>query len=457
MAGWNLRVDLRSSSQDIMESQMQDLEDDDDPWDDDELQRDAGDDDTMEGVILEKTENLTSMLKNAINSQQAAMATLMERLQQLTEEVATLRSSGGGNAAATSAASDGVVIDDDDIDGGGAGWRPPPPPTRPPSEWDLAAGMGLRSQEPSGANSDFVRLRIRQEPELPQPSPGSFKGHSPMKDMEPTPAAKGDGDGDGDGFTAATVTDGDGGAANGGGGAACEAAAAAAAAPAEVSPPLSPSGMTRMSRVRPKTAPPRRAKPTAVAADMTPGDNPTAATSVPPPPLKAFDENDMDPQIQQHHTTARPNAATSSLPPRYPKLPATADAGRTTAATPASGCRPPDESPSQVASTDGSPRRSSSAGDALRSLQQQMTLDQLLNSSSGPDVLLAAIGTMHEGHGGGGGGAGNDGANPAAKPTPKRHTQEPNPKMSPAPVAVAAAVAPTPSQPPPPPPPPSQQ
>ncbi|PNH10031.1 hypothetical protein TSOC_003292 [Tetrabaena socialis] len=55
MAGWNLSVDPRKNSQDIMDEQMEDLENDDDAWDDDEFTG-LGDDDTMEvGVFKRKT------------------------------------------------------------------------------------------------------------------------------------------------------------------------------------------------------------------------------------------------------------------------------------------------------------------------------------------------------------------------------------------------------------------
>ncbi|GIL42497.1 hypothetical protein Vafri_455 [Volvox africanus] len=314
MEGWNLRIDLRTSSQDILESQMQDLEDDNDPWDDDELQH-GGDDDTMEGLILEKTENLTSMLKNAVRSQQDAMARLMVRLQQLTAEVAALRASGAA-AAAAGAADDGVS-DDDDIDGGGhrgdvvrrrpppAPTRPPPAPTRPLPAPEMR--LRLRSEEPSGADSD----QFRQVPELPKPLPGSTEKHS-LKDTKPNPETAGSGDNAGCRFAAATTTDDDGGT---GAGSASTAAAAAAAATVEGSSSLSPSDVAKAPRVRPKTAPPRGAELTALPENVVSGESMTPVTLSPPPP-PPFDEDKMKASIHQHHTAARPTHGTpTSLPP----------------------------------------------------------------------------------------------------------------------------------------------
>ncbi|KXZ55863.1 hypothetical protein GPECTOR_2g1414 [Gonium pectorale] len=152
MAAWNLWVEGRASSQEILESQMQDLEDDDDPWDDDEGQ---GDGEDVQGAILDRTDALTELVRGGMQQQSAVLqqqtvvlAALMSRVEELSAEVAMLRQTGA-------AAADGGF--------GAAGYEPPtvvrpapaPGPLQPPAPSVSPFGVHVGAA-PASARARYV-------------------------------------------------------------------------------------------------------------------------------------------------------------------------------------------------------------------------------------------------------------------------------------------------------------
>ncbi|GLC35277.1 hypothetical protein PLESTB_000581800 [Pleodorina starrii] len=388
MAGWNLRADLRSSSQDILDSQMQDLEDDNDPWDDDDaLAGGAEDDDTLEATILDKTENLTSLLKGGIAAQHAAVMALAEQVRDLAEQVARLRD--GGAAAAAGVGGFG--------DGGGGSTTPPAtvarpglPATRPPSMWGLVED-GEAGVESFDADAVCMGSGIQRELELelglgrdsPPPPARRLSMSSASGTEPPPPPPEPPG---GEDLAAEQEAE----AAE-----AAEAKAAEAEAAAAPPPPLaSDATPPRPARARAKTAPPRPPHLAVSPADrLSAGDGDSPPPPLPPPqpshPSLAFTEGNAGP------TPAAATAAPASSAAARPPLPPGARAAAATASGGASSRAAIGGSP--AAPTHGSVRRLSGAGAGPRALQPQQTLERLLNSSAGgSDALLAAIGTERE-------------------------------------------------------------
>ncbi|GFR45338.1 hypothetical protein Agub_g6706 [Astrephomene gubernaculifera] len=111
MQAWQLSLDPRASSQEILDEQLQDLEDDEDEWDDDEPAPEEADNDEMEALILEKTDNLTREMRENFHHHQECFSFLIRQVEQLTADVARVAGSSSGTGTLSGGVGGGGTAD----------------------------------------------------------------------------------------------------------------------------------------------------------------------------------------------------------------------------------------------------------------------------------------------------------------------------------------------------------